>query len=170
MSRASWSKLGGGKLRRDCPELSRLCVSSSCASLVAVVGDAQAVRGLPNAPEFSAPSAVSGRQEAVGLEVQGQRNCMFTRAAALMSLSFWELPGANLQVTASDEERVKGAVSAKSSTTTSAWCSFFISNFLDASVILRCCWMIAARRTHPTRPSKPAHAPCSPPGPARCTS
>ena len=26
-----------------------------------------------------------------------------------------------------------------------------------------------ARRTHPTRPSKPAHAPCSPPGPARCT-
>ena len=25
---------------------------------------------------------------------------------------------------------------------TSAWYSFFISNFLDVSVILRCCWMM----------------------------
>ena len=44
----------------------------------------------------------------------------------------------------------------KSVSSIRTWYSFFISNFLDVSVILHCCWM------RPTRPSRPARAQCSP--------
>ena len=53
---------------------------------------------------------------------------MFTRAAALISRSFWELTGA--ACAGFDEERVKGAV------------NLVELRRVDASVILRCCWMM----------------------------
>ena len=50
-------------------------------------------------------------------------------------------PGVDLHASAS-RALCNCGVSAKSSMTTSTWYSFLISNFLDVSVILRCCWMM----------------------------
>ena len=86
---------------------------------------------------------------------------MFTRTAALMSRSFCELTQVLICMRRPLIKRVSRAlrglcncgVSAKSSMTTSTWYSFFISNFLDASVILRCCWMMrrSAASSHSSR-------------------
>ena len=86
-------------------------------------------------------------------------------------------PGADLHVTASDEERVKGAMRLVELRRVSKVVDDYkhlvqflhfqlLGRFRDLALLLD----DAPRRTHPTRPSKPAHAPCSPPGPARCTS
>ena len=95
---------------------------------------------------------------------------MLTRTAVLMSLSFWGAhPGADLHVTASDEERVKGAVRLVQLRRVSKVVDDYkhlvqflhqlLGRFRDLTLLVD----DAPQGGLIPRPSKPAH-PCSPPG------